>query len=181
MPDRETLVNEFIKSGLIEQELGSFFLTQPNEGLATKEGRGEMYISTPAATSFSDNSTFVAAAGTWTLSPNAFLWDMNTNGQLRYIGAGTRACHVTCTVSMLSSANSQGSHWAIAKNGTVIASSEVERFIGTGADIGSATTHAFAEVVNGDYFSLYCYNSDWTVAQTLTAQRANMFVVDMTV
>lgn len=144
-----------------------------------RPGHGEIYVTTPVATSFSDNSTFVDAAGTWSASGLESHWDMETNGQLRYTHTEPRMVHIAASLSMVSNSNNQVIHVAVAKNGTVLTPSRLERKIGTGTDVGSTALHAFTSVVTNDYLTIQMYDEDWTAAQTVTLQRANLFAMDM--
>lgn len=126
---------------------------------------GSMYVSTSAPTTIVTPGTFAKAAGTTTeLTLNDF--DMPASNRLRYTGSGTLLCVVEATVSMTAGANNQLVCWRIAKNGVTIEHSEVERKVGTGADVGALAVMAEAELVNGDYVELHCTNETSTATVT---------------
>lgn len=139
--------------------------------------RGEIYITTPAATTPDDTASYKDVAGTFALvAATADNWDMNTNGQLRYTGAADRILHITCAVSMISAANNQLLHFRLAKNGTSMESTEIQRKVGTGADVGAAALTGLIEVTNGDYITLEVRNE--TSTATVTTTLANIVAVD---
>ena len=144
-----------------------------------RNGHGEMTITSTAATSFSDSTSYVACAGTWTLSSNAHNWSMGTNGRLQYDGPEDRVVHLACSFSMTSSNNNQTVYFRVGKNGTSISESTINRKIGTGSDVGSSALHVFFDVSNGDYLELMVRNSSWSSSETVTMEHVNFFVMDM--
>jgi hypothetical protein len=144
-----------------------------------RAGHAEIYIATPAATTFTDSTSYEVVAGTWALSSGAYNWAMDVNGQLKYTGVANRMVHVAASFSIESSAANMIPYIAIAKNGTVLTPSIISRKMGSTGDVGSSALHAFTSVSNGDYLQLMIRNSTWTAAQTITADTANMFVMDM--
>lgn len=141
-----------------------------------RNGHGGMYVTTDAATSPANTSDYLDVAGTFTLIGDVYNWDMNSNGQLRYTGPKQRSVSVVTTISMLSASNNQVVHFRIAKNGTSIAHSEIERKIGTGADIGAAACHADLTVVTNDYITLQLRNA--TSTATVTVEHSFVGAVD---
>lgn len=144
-----------------------------------RAGHGEIYVSSSAATSFADATSFVEAAGTYTLSANAHDWDMNTNARLRYIGTADRAVHIAGSVSMTSSTNNQVVEIGVSKNGTVLTPSIQSRKIGTSTDVGALALHAFTTVTVNDYLSIMVKDTSWTAAETVTLDLANLFAMSV--
>jgi hypothetical protein len=144
-----------------------------------RAGHGEIYVSSSAATSFADTTTWVEAAGTYTLSGNAHNWDENTNARLRYIGTADRVVHIAGSVSMTSSANNQVVEIGIGKNGTILTPSIQRRKIGTGTDVGALALHGFIDVTLNDYLSIMVRDTSWTAAETVTLDLANLFAMSM--
>lgn len=138
---------------------------------------GEISITSTAETTIPDTSTYVMAAGTYALSANAMDWDMDTNGQLRYTGTADRVVHIAASFSLTAAANNKTFEIGAAKNGTVIASSLVQRKIATGADVGSSAAHAFTTVSTNDYLTLVVRGL--TDATNCTAQTVNLFAMGM--
>lgn len=118
---------------------------------------GAMYVVTPAATTITDTTTYFPADGTYALIGGSD-WDMNVQGQLRYIGAASRFAAIFVATSFTTASNSQRIAIGVAKNGTFIAESEIDRKTGTGSDVGAAATFAFSTVNPNDYFSLAVRN-----------------------
>lgn len=141
-----------------------------------RNGHGELSITSTAATVFANTTDYVDVAGTFTLSGNAHNWDMNTNGQLRYIGTADRIVHVAITVSLTGS-NNQTLNLRAAKTGVSNVASEIDVRIGTGADVASFALHAFDDVTLNDYWTLEIRNTTGT--NDVTAETLNYFVMDM--
>lgn len=138
---------------------------------------GEVSITATSATTISDTTSYFQIAGTYALSADAMDWDMNTNGQLRYIGAADRVAHIALSCSMTSGSSNQVIYMGVAKGGTIITPSIVQRKIGTGADVGSAATHAFIEVSTNDYLTGVVRNT--TAANDVTFETLNLFAMGM--
>lgn len=139
-------------------------------------GHGTIYVTSDAATTPDNTSDYKDIAGTFTLEAHAYNWDMNTNGQLRYTGAADRIVTVAANMSMLSASNNQVVHFRVAKNGTSIASSEIQRKIGTGSDIGAASCHTDVEMSTNDYITLQVRNE--TSTGTVTVEHSTISTTD---
>lgn len=171
-----------VKALLADNTTGDISPQDVRDMLETlRSGHGEISVTSAAATSFADASSFVDIAGTWALSANNHNWDMNSNGQLRYTGTADRICHIACSFSFTSSTNNQVIEWTVAKNGTAITQSVLENKIGTGSDVQSSALHAFATVSTNDYLTIQCKNTTWSGAQTVTSTTANLFAMSMPV
>ena len=140
-------------------------------------GHGEIAVTSTTETTIGTQNTFVQAAGTYTLSGNASNWDMAVSARMRYIGAENRVVHIAASWSITSPGNNKVFRVAVAKNGTPIAVSEVQRKLATGADVGSGAAHAFIDVVTNDYLSVMVANA--TDAVNLTFVTLNLFGMDM--
>jgi hypothetical protein len=143
-----------------------------------REGHGEMYVSSSSATSFSDSTSFVNLAGTYTLDTGADLWDMNTNGQLRYTGPQNRWALVEAVISMTSSTGNQVLEFALGLNGTAQTPTIQSRKIGTGSDVGAIAVAGLIEVANLDYLTIMVKNTSWTAAETVTGDFATIIARD---
>ena len=144
-----------------------------------RTGYGEMSITTATTTTFSDATSFVDInATTFALSSSALNWAMATDGQLDYTGTPARLAVVTATFSMTGNTNDV-LHFAIAKNGTAITSTTVQRKLGTGSDVGAASATGIISIVNGDYITLQCKNTSWTASETVTIEALNLRVQDI--
>lgn len=140
-------------------------------------GHGEIYVSTPAATTISNTSTYYEEASTYTLSGNNHSFDMDTNGRLRYTGTVDAVAHIALSMSFTSASNNQVIHMRVAKNGTTLAASEIQRKTGAAGDVGSSALHAFTTMSTNDYLSLFVRNS--TAATDITMQTTNLFAMTM--
>lgn len=139
-------------------------------------GYAAAYISSSAATDPSDTSTWLQAAGTWTLSDTNGNWSMGTNGRWQWDGAADREVNISVAFSMTCEGNNKQTQWGIAKNGTIIDGSIIQRYVSTGADIGAAAVTAHTDVTTGDYLTLVCRNI--TDATDITATMASMTLLD---
>lgn len=144
-----------------------------------RNGHGEMAVTVTAETTINNTEDHEDLAGTYALSAFAHNWDMNTNGQMRYIGPAHRICHFAVSVSLTSASNNQDLHLRVAKNGVSIAASDIDTRIGTGADVSAFALHAFTDVVTNDFFTLEVRNS--TSTGNVTAETLNFFVMDMAI
>ena len=144
--------------------------------LATVQpGYAEMYVSSSAATTLADTTTWVDAGGTFTLA-DANNWEMTENGRLYYTGAADREVNINASVSMTAAGVNVVVEWSIGVDGTVLTPSIIRRKIGTGSDVGAAAVIAHADISNGSYVSLMVRNI--TSATTVTADLANVVVFD---
>ena len=128
---------------------------------------GEIYV--PAAASdaitISNTSDYFEASGmAWTLSATeSHLFDESAgNGRLTYTGVADVVVRVSLSVSMTAVGNNQLLHFRIGKNTTPDDASEIIRFVGTGADIGSSATHLLTTLSTGDYVSMWARNETST-------------------
>lgn len=146
--------------------------------LATiQPGHGEISVTSSAATTLGDTSTWVQVAGTYALTSPAMNWAMTQSGQLYYTGAAPRVCHIASSVSMTSAGTNDILEWAIALDGTPLTPSIVQRAIATGTDVGSTALHAFTAISNGSYISVMTRNT--SAAANTTATTLNLFAMDM--
>ena len=142
-----------------------------------RAGHGEIAITSVLETVINTIDVYEPVNGTYTLSGNAHNWDMNTNGQLRYIGVAARVVHIASSVSFTTAGNLKLVKIRIAKNGTPIAVTEVQRHVSTGADVGSTALHGFIDVVTNDYISLEIANA--TDDTNITMETLNLFGMDV--
>ena len=130
-------------------------------GLITKTddvASGTIYVSSTALTSIPSADTPVKAAGT-TITENLFRFDDGgVNNRLRYTGTKTRIFSVSASLAISSPNSGQYLLMYIAKNGTVIGSTEIKRKIANGSDIGAATVSGTVELATNDYVELWLAN-----------------------
>ena len=92
------------------------------------------------------------------------------NGRLRYTGATTRMFHVASSISF-GGGNSDKFVVGMAKTGTVIAASKIQRVMGAGGDIGSTAIHVMAEMATNDYLEVFFGNMTDTDDPTVYTMR----------
>jgi len=145
-----------------------------------RQREGESYISSAAATVVASTGVYVKAAGTSTLVAGAYEFDddSGTDNRLMYTGAETVHCDVGAVISMTSVASNQVICFKIAKNGVVIDSSEVQRKVGTGSDVGALVCRASTDLDTGDYVELWVTNN--TTSGNVTVELCNLHVTGFT-
>ena len=167
----QTLLADNVSGDISPQDLRDAVIA------TVQPGHGEIYVSASAETAIVSSDVWYPASGTFTLSTPAMNWDMNTNGQLRYTGAADRVAHIALSFSMTAAANNKNMSVAVAKNGTVLTPSIVNRQIGTGSDEGTGAVHAFTTMSTNDYLTAVIRNNTDTTDATLTT--VNLFAMDM--
>lgn len=118
---------------------------------------GSLYVSTAAETTVSVAGTYVKAAGT-TTSVNLHRVTMPANNRLTYTGTPDIHAHIACSLSMTSINNNVTVGVGLAKNGTVLEHSKLNRRVGTGTDVGSTALHADAMMSTNDYLEIFISN-----------------------
>lgn len=120
--------------------------------LSSARSGGSLYISTPVAT-LSVGATPVKAAGTTTaLRTDNFT---HATGRLTYVGTVPKTFQATAAISAKSSIGNVVLSMYFAKNGTVVAASEITRKIGTANDVGAAALVCTAACIQNDYIEIF--------------------------
>ena len=162
-------------------EDGEYLIADPNEPLGFRWDSGshaELWFSTAAETTISVAGTPVKCAGTTTLvtDPAASDFTMPANNRLTFGGDGTKHFLITAAVSMTAAGNNQRLSFYLAKNGTIIPSSEIIRWVGTGADIGALALQTMIEMDATDYVELWAEN--YTGTGNLTVEHATLIATE---
>jgi hypothetical protein len=145
--------------------------------LATiQPGHGEISLDASDVTAIGVQGTFYVVEGTYSLTSPATNWDMNTNGQLRYIGVEDRVVHITGSFSN-AAANQATVELHVAKDGTPITPSKIQRKMSGSGDIGTGAIHAFTTVSTNNYLTVEVANTTGT--DDLTFHTLNLFAMDM--
>lgn len=134
---------------------------------------GSMYISSSAETTIGAQNTPVKAAGTTTAGVTIKSM-AHSVGRLTYTGAPTLPVLVCISLSLISAGNNKVLAFHIAKNGSVIASSEQHRKAATGGDVGSVSLTVEVELSTDDYIELWVENK--TDAVNMTVEFMNMSI-----
>lgn len=135
---------------------------------------GEIHISTPAATTIANTTDFVDVAGTYTLGENQ-QFDMNTNGQLRYTGTPTIEVFVVGTLSITVAGNNNVIHTELRLTGVDIAGADADRFVSTGADVGSVAVVGIVSMATNDHLTLAVRNA--TATDNVTGTEGHIVAV----
>ena len=125
-----------------------------------------MYFSSSAETTIAVAGTYVLAAGT-TTSIKLSNFTMPQDNRLTYTGAADVYAEISASISMTCASNSKIVGMKIAKNGTVIDSTEIHRKISTGADIGAAYVQGDVQLATNDYIELFISNETDTANATI--------------
>ena len=165
-----TLLADNVTGNISEQDIRDAIVT-------IHGGHGELTITSAAETTIPDTVTWVMDAGVWAIDSDPHQWDMNTNGQLRYTGAPTRTVFVTGSMSMIAAASNKVYSIGVAKNGTIIDSSIMQRKIGTAADVGMGNVQAHVNVDTNDYLTLVVKGE--TDDTNITFTHGNLFASDV--
>ncbi len=132
---------------------------------------GELFVSASAATTIAAVNTPIKAAGTTTLGETSnFDDDTGTNNRLRYTGADTKkfTVHIAATFSPAGSNNIYA--MVIAKNGVVVAKTEIVEKMGTSGDERQISTQGIIELALNDYVEIWIENQ--TNANNITMDKA---------
>lgn len=138
-------------------------------GLKTEKddvASGNLYITTPAITSFSASNTPVKVTCT-TTSANLFRVTTSGSNRLIYAGTKTRSFQVICSTTITASSNNKYFSFYIALNGTILPESRQTRKISTGADQGAISLSCIVNLSPGDYIELWVENNTDNTAMTV--------------
>lgn len=135
--------------------------------VSASSAHGIMYISSSAETTISVAGTAVKAAGT-TASANASSdVTVATTNRMTYTAAPTIEVIIEVAASLSCAGTNKDVAISIAKNGTVIAHSVIERGAGSANAKGAYPVLAFAELAQNDYIEVWVQNDDSTDNVTL--------------
>ena len=137
----------------------------------------EMYVSTPAATTIGTAGTFVKASGTTTLSAGALDFTMPSNNRLTYGGKITKRFWIMVAMSLTTGTAVQNLSIRIAKNGTTVAATEIDRLTGGASDIGAAAMTHITSLDETDYLEIFLTNK--TATNSVTWELGNMVVAGL--
>ena len=124
---------------------------------------GGIFTLAPAETTIVTPGAYVKAVGT-TQANNLRSMDMPVDNRLRFLGTVPYHLHLACSISMTSVGNNNLASFKLfswddsAGSGSLIDGSQVNRFIGTGADEGSTALHWDLVMSMNDYLELHVAN-----------------------
>ena len=139
---------------------------------------GDMYISTPSATTIGNTTNYYDVAGTYT-GGTFKQFDMNTNGQLRYTGTPTIEVFVFANLSLTVAGNNDIIHLEFRKNGVDVAGSDAMRKVATGTDVGSMSIVGITSMATNDYLTIAVRNE--TATDNVTGEEAHVLAVGLAI
>jgi len=134
---------------------------------------GNMYLTTPVATTFSAINTPTKVLGT-TTAVNLFRVSSPANNRLTYTGAKTKTFVVTGALSITSATNNNFYTIYIAKNGVVLPQSAQTQKVANGGDQGSMSITCTVSLAPNDYIELWISNN--TTTSSATVQTSNIAI-----
>jgi len=128
---------------------------------------GRIYVSASSPTSIAAADTYYKAAGTTTLdtAPTAESMDMPANGRLRHTGSVAKPFLVQA-VGSVEASGACTVHLALAKNGVVDETTEVELDLGATTPVGFSLTD-FVQLDEDEYCEVWLKSSSDSVTVTL--------------
>ncbi len=101
----------------------------------------------------------------------------NGNGRITYVGNSKRVFAGTTSVSFSHSENTVNTWFALGKAGEVNLSSQIQRYISTGADVGALSLSCMDELDHGDYAEVYVKSDE---AGTVTIKYLTWIIFNVT-
>lgn len=151
-----TLLADNANAAISPQDLRDAFVTW-------RLGYAQLYMAEGAEATITVASTaayYEVTGGTWTLTTGGLYFDESAgNGRLTYTGTADVMAYVACAFSVNATNNNIVTHWMLGLNGTEQESSEIHRYIGTGADVWAAAVHGLFPLSTGHYVSMFARNS----------------------
>lgn len=114
---------------------------------------GEIYITTPLATTITLVDTYYLVLGTTT--SDELQGFTASNGRLTYTGAANRVTNVVASMAVSSDINNVLLGTKLYKNGVGHDASFIQRKIATAGDIGAQSLTALLTLSTGDYIEIY--------------------------
>lgn len=134
---------------------------------------GNMYITVPAATTFSAMNTPVKALGT-TTSAGLFRVTSPTNNRLTYSGSKTRSFYVSGALSITNPNSNRFFSFYIAKNGVIVPESRQDIKVVNSTDQVSLPLSCRVSLAPGDYIEVWVANQ--TATTDVTVQTLNLSI-----
>lgn len=157
--------------------VGSLFIGGSQVLPAGAGAIAEVYWTATATTSFAGAGTYTTIRGT-TSAESTFLVEFEHTSsagehEIKYIGAGTKSFHMHAHISFEVQGNSKLAAFRFAKNGTTLVKSQMQRFVGTGSDVGAVGLGTLVSLVSGDTVDVQMTN----MTDTTEAVVKNMTIV----
>jgi hypothetical protein len=134
---------------------------------------GNMYITTPVATTFAVAGTPKKASGT-TTSADLYRVTHPMNNRLTYTGSKTRSFHVIASMSVSQNNNNRYFSFYVAKNGVILPESRQDIKIVSSTDQVSVTLSCRVNLAPNDYIEIWVENQTATTDVTLQTMNLSM-------
>ena len=139
---------------------------------------GALYIDTASTTTITGAGTPTKAAGATTSLGGSDGMTVSTSNRITYTEAPTIKALVLMAASSTCSLSTQTLAFSIAKNGTQVAGSIVNRKIGTGSDEGAFALFTVVELAQNDYVEMFVQNNS-SGSGTVTLTKGMMAVLSI--
>lgn len=139
--------------------------------IAAADDYGSFYVTTALTNTANGTPAKLAGAGVTVLN-TAFNFTHSSPNRLTYTGSPTKKFSIGADISSTHSAPNTTVEYFIAKNGVIIANSEINRKIGTGGDVGASGLSWIVELAENDYIEIFtdASNAGTTTASKLTIE-----------
>jgi hypothetical protein len=127
---------------------------------------GDVYISTPAATSFAAMNTPTKILGA-TTSTNLFRVSSPQSNRLTYSGTKTKTFVAVCTMSFTSAGSNKIYSCYLAKNGVILPESKQSRKTTAGADQAPLALSCAVSMGLNDYLEVWVENNTDAISMTV--------------
>lgn len=144
-----------------------------NEVLAAGAGATiEVFFESTATTSFAGAGTFTTLRAV-TSSDSTFTVEFEHTSsagehEIKYIGPNAKTFHVAAHISFEILGNNKLGKFCLAKNGTELTKSEMQRFVSTGTDVGAISVGSLISLVSGDTVDVRMANATDTTDAVVT-------------
>jgi len=134
---------------------------------------GNMYVTTPVATTFAATNTPVKVLGT-TTSAGLFRMTSPANNRLTYSGSKTRSFYVSGAMSITQPNSNRYFSFYIAKNGVIIPESRQDIKVVNSTDQVSLPISCRVSMAPGDYIEVWVANQ--TATSNVTVETLNLSI-----
>ncbi len=128
----------------------------------------EIYISSSAATTISDTTTYFLVNGTYTHSVVGTDFT-HSGGRLTYTGNRNKMMHIFSSWGMKSGSVNQDVEVGVRKNGTIVTASIIPRRLAVTNDVGSSALHSMLTMKDGDIIDVGVRNTSGSNDVTFTS------------
>jgi hypothetical protein len=131
-------------------------------------------LDTPTTTTVSASGTWYKMDGGTTAHGSNGTIDNSISNRIKYTGDATRFFVGSVSVSLQTASNSQMLSIGIAKNGAIVAYTEMQGFLKTGNEPVNIDIPIFSQLTTGDYIELFVKNN--TSTADIAVQKMQMMI-----